>query len=78
MKHNVTQLEGKNEHVDFSSLVLGNYFLEVELGNYQAEEVSCESDTQSNILPFSWKDNSRFNPWKSFFPNWFGIFTLWE
>ena len=32
MKYNVTQLEGKNELVNY---VLGNYFLELELGNYQ-------------------------------------------
>ena len=37
MKHNVTQLEGNNEHVNFSSSILGNYFLELELGNYQAK-----------------------------------------
>ena len=33
MKHNVTQLEGKNEPVNS---VLGNYFIELELGNHQA------------------------------------------
>ena len=38
MRHNVTQLEGKNEPVNFSHLVLGNYFIELELGNYQAED----------------------------------------
>ena len=37
MKYNVTQLEGKNELVSFSSSVLGNYFLELEPRNYQAE-----------------------------------------
>ena len=36
MKYSVTQLEGKNEPVNFSLLVLGNCFLELELGNYQA------------------------------------------
>ena len=45
MKYNVTQLEGKNEPVNFSPSILGNYYLELELGNYQAEEASCESDT---------------------------------
>ena len=45
MKHNVTQLEGKNEPVNFSYSVLGNYFIELEPRNYQAEEVSGESDT---------------------------------
>ena len=45
MKHNVTQLEGKNEPIKFPSLVLGNYLLELDLGNYQAEEASCESNT---------------------------------
>ena len=59
MKYNVTQLEGKNEPVNFSSLVsvLGNYYLELELGNYKAEEASCESDTQSDLLQFSQDDN---------------------
>ena len=42
MKHNVTQFEEKNEPVDF---VLGNYFIELEPGNYQAEEASDTSDT---------------------------------
>ena len=41
MKHNVTQFEEKNEPVDS---VLGNYFIELELGNYQAEEDSDTSD----------------------------------
>ena len=49
MKHNVTQLGGKNEPVNF---VLGNYFVELELGNYQAEEASSTSDTQPDLLPF--------------------------
>ena len=57
MKHNVTQLEGKNELVNFSHSVLGNYFIELEPGNYQAEEVSHESDTQSKFLHFSWTAN---------------------
>ena len=30
MKHNVTQLEGKNEPINLSSSVLGNFFLEPE------------------------------------------------
>ena len=37
MKHNVTQLEEKNEPVNS---VQGNYFIELEPGNYQAEEAS--------------------------------------
>ena len=45
MRYNVTQLEGKNEPVNFSSSVLGNYYLELEPGTYQAEEASCESNT---------------------------------
>ena len=53
MKQNVTQLEDKNKPVNFSSLVLGNYFLELELGNYQAEEASQESNMQSDLLRFS-------------------------
>ena len=53
MKHNVTQLESKNELVNS---VLGNYFIELEPGNYQAEEASSTSDTQPNLLRFSWAD----------------------
>ena len=43
MKYNVTQLDEKNIPVES---VLGNYFLELEPGNYQAEEASDISDTQ--------------------------------
>ena len=50
MKHNVTQLEGKNEPVNS---VLGNYFIELEPGNYQAEEAISLSDTQPDLLRFS-------------------------
>ena len=57
MKHNVTQLEGNNEPIKLSSSVLGNYFLELDPGNYQDEEASCESDTQSKHLHFSRSDN---------------------
>ena len=53
MKQNVTQLDQKNELVNLSSLVLGNYFLELEPGNYQAEEVNHESYTHSDLLQFS-------------------------
>ena len=37
MKHNVTQLEEKNEPVNF---VLGNHLIELEPGDYQVEEAS--------------------------------------
>ena len=57
MKHNVTQLEGKNEPIKFSSSVLGNYFIELEPRNYQAEEAGHESNTQSELLNFSLTDN---------------------
>ena len=50
MKHNVTQFEGKNEPVNF---VLGNYFIELELGNYEADKASGTSDTQPDLLQFS-------------------------
>ena len=53
MKYNVTQLEGKNQPVDF---VLGNYFIELQPGNYQAEEASDTSDAQPNLLQFSQPD----------------------
>ena len=32
--------------------VLGNYFIELEPGNYQAEEASSISETQPNLLQF--------------------------
>ena len=34
MNHNVMQLEGKNEPINFSHSALGNYFIEIEPGNY--------------------------------------------
>ena len=42
--------------MNFSHSVLGKYFIELEPRNYQAEEASDESDTQSEILQFSWTD----------------------
>ena len=51
--HNVMQLEGKNEPVNFSHPVLGNYFIELEPGNYQAKEFDNRSDTQRDLLHFS-------------------------
>ena len=56
MKYNVTQLERKNEPVNFSHSVLGNYFIELDPRNYQAEEANNGSDTQPEILHFSWAD----------------------
>ena len=53
MKHNVTQLEGKNELV---ISMLGNYLIELELGNYQAKEASSISNTQPDLLRFSRAD----------------------
>ena len=53
MKYNVTQLKEKNEPVDS---VLGNYFIELEPGNYQAEEANDTLDTQPNLLRFSQDD----------------------
>ena len=53
MNYNVTQLEGKNEPVNS---VLGNYFIELEPGNDQAEESSSIPDTQPDLLRFSWAD----------------------
>ena len=46
-------MEGKNEPVNS---IFGNYFIELELGNYQAEEVSGTPDTQPNLLRFSQDD----------------------
>ena len=53
MKHNVTQLEGKNEPVNS---ILGNYFIELEPENYQAEAASGTPDTQPDLLRFSRAD----------------------
>ena len=53
MKYNVTQLEENNEPVDS---VLGNYFIELEPGNYQEEEASNTSDAQLDLLRFSQAD----------------------
>ena len=36
--------------------VLGNYFIELEPGNYQAEEASSTPDTQPDLLRFSRAD----------------------
>ena len=41
----------------FSSSVLGNHFLELELENHQSKQVSHESDTQSDLLQFSRADD---------------------
>ena len=57
MKHKVTQLEGENEPINFPSPVLGNYFIELEPGNYQDEEDNYELDTQSEFLHFSQTGN---------------------
>ena len=57
MKYNVTQLEGKNEPMNF---VLGNYFIELEPGNYLAEEASSTPDTQPDLLRFSRADEIDF------------------
>ena len=56
MRHNVTQLEGKNEPINFHHPVLGNYFIELEPGNYQAEKADNGSDTQPDLLQFSRAD----------------------
>ena len=50
MRYNVTQLDEKNIPVE---PMLGNYFLELEPGNYQTEEASDTSDTQPDLLRFS-------------------------
>ena len=50
MKYNVTQLEGKNEPVNS---VLGNYFIELEPGNYQTEEGISIPDIQLDLLRFA-------------------------
>ena len=54
MKHNVTKLEENNEPVNS---VLGNYLIELKLGNYQEEEASSTPDTQPDLLRFSRADD---------------------
>ena len=61
MKYNVRKLEGRNESVNFSHSVLGNYFIELEPGNYQAEEANNGSNTQPELLQFSWADKFDYN-----------------
>ena len=51
MKHNVTQLEGKNESVNY---VLGNYLIELEPEKFASKEANNISDTQPDLLRFSW------------------------
>ena len=53
MKHNVTQLEERNEPVNY---VLGNHLFELEPGDYQVEEASSTSNTQPDRLRFSRAD----------------------
>ena len=53
MKYNVTQLEGESEPVNS---VFGNYFLELEPGNCQAEEASSIPDIKPDLFQFSWAD----------------------
>ena len=53
MKHNVTQLEEKN---DSANSVLGNYLIELEPRNYQVEEAGSTPDTQPDLLRFSRAD----------------------
>ena len=53
MKHNVMQLEEKNASVNS---VLGNYLIELELGNFASEEASNILDTQLDLLQCSRAD----------------------
>ena len=53
MKHNGTQLEGKNQLVNS---VLGNYLIELEPGNFASEEANNISDTQPDLLQCSRDD----------------------
>ena len=53
MKHNVTQLEEKNESMNS---VLGNYLIELEPGNFASEEANNISDTQPDLLQCSRAD----------------------
>jgi hypothetical protein len=51
MKHMVTELEGKNEPINFAHTVLGNYFLETDHGCYEAQTSEIHPDLQSKLLP---------------------------
>ena len=42
-------------------MISGNYFLELQPGNYQDEEVSQELDIQFDIILFSWIDDINWN-----------------
>ena len=53
MKHNLTQLEEKNESMNS---VLGNYLIELEPGNFASEESSNISDTHPDLLQCSQAD----------------------
>ena len=53
MKHTVTKLEERNESVNS---VLGNYLIELELGYSASEEANNLSNTQPDLLQYSWAD----------------------
>jgi hypothetical protein len=44
MRHTITKLQGTNEPIHFTRSILGNYFLEIEAGNYTIEESIFEID----------------------------------
>jgi hypothetical protein len=58
MKHTVTELEGKNEPINFAHSVLGNYFLETDHGCYEAQPSEMKIDTQSELLPCNQTDDN--------------------
>jgi hypothetical protein len=37
MKHNVTDLDGENEHVDFANSIVGNYSIDSYFGNFNVQ-----------------------------------------
>ena len=51
MKHNVTQLEEKNES---ANSVLGNYLIDLELRHPASKEASNITDTLPDLLQCSW------------------------
>jgi hypothetical protein len=50
MKHTITKLEETKEPIQFMCSILGNLFLETEVGNYTAMELPSEIGKQFKLL----------------------------
>jgi hypothetical protein len=51
MKHTVMELEGKNDPIIFAHSILGNYFLEIGYGCYEAHTFEIPSKLQPGLHP---------------------------